>query len=151
MIGGVGYAKIGLWDNDGAVQADFFQFTYREEEQIRVSFEDLLDCPDKVLDNWDIVRFLAGYRVHIEIDFLFDDWVTTKSNEGYSCQTFLKNLHNHTGRIRLYPHMDKEGQSYWVLRENPWKYIYPFNRWAGVKGTLVFKGIEKLSSINIVE
>ena len=151
MIGGEGYTKIGLWNSAGDVEEDFFQFAVHEEDQIRVFFDDLLDCPDKVLDNWEIKRFIAGKRIRIELDFLFDDWVTTTSNDGHSCQVFLKNLHNHAGKIKITPHIDKSSQTYWVLRDNPWEYLYPLNRWRGVKGTLMFKGAEKLSSIDIVE
>lgn len=151
MIGGRGVAKIELYTN-ALVKVDGFTFTQMNERQIRVGFPDLFDCPDKVLDNWDEKIFWAGVKIRAEINISFDDWDATVSDTlAVTCQTFLKNMHNHTELIKLTPHIDKAAQFYWVKRVNPWWYDYPYNRWVGVAGMLEFKGIEKKSSIDIVE
>jgi hypothetical protein len=151
MIGGEGVALVELWNAAGIVKIDGFQFTRINENQIRPGFNDVLDCPDKELMSGALKRFWQGIRPDFEIDYTFDDWDLTLSDTlAVNCQTFLRNLHNHTGRILITPHIDHPGQCYWVLRNNPWRYEYPYNRWVGVKGTLLFIGSEKIAAIDIV-
>jgi len=150
MIGGEGVALIEYY-TPLLVKIDGFTFTRTNENQIRLGFTDFKSAPDTELIGGDIKRFVDGVRVRCEIDFTFDDWDATVSDTlVVSCQTFLRNLHNHTGPIKITPHIDK-AQVYWVLRENQWQYSYPYQKWLGVKGTLVFIGSEKIAAIDIVE
>ncbi len=148
MQGGVGPCKIELRNAAGDVVEDFFVFTMLDEDQIRVDFIPQLDCPDKVLDNGDIKRFLRGYRVYIEVSFTFDDYDTNISDNGRSCQEFLVDLHIHLGVIRIQPHTD-ESFTYDVLLDTPFKHQYAYNRWVGYTGSLAFKGKETLDTIPI--
>jgi len=149
MLGGTGYSKVYLYDSAGEEVEDYFTFTVREEEQLRVDFNRVLDCPDKTFDDGSRKRYFRGYRVHIEINFLFDDHVSTVSDNGRNCQKFLQDLHNHTGKIKVIPHSDKTIHAYWVLLENDWKFDYAFSRWIGWSGVLIFEGTAILSSINL--
>ena len=143
MIEGTGYAKVMLYDSAGSTLQDYFLFTVREEEQIRVNFLRELDTPDKKMRDGSLKRFMRGFRVHIELSFLFDDYVSTTSGIlGKSCQEFLVDLHNHTGKIKVIPHNDSDWIDYWVLLKSNWEFEYPFARWLGYKGTLVFEGTE---------
>jgi hypothetical protein len=148
MLGGEECCKIERWNAAGSQLLDYFLFTIREEEDIRVNFMREYDCPDKVMDDGTIKRFWRGYRVYIELDFRFDDWVTTQSNQGRTCQEFLQDLHNHTGKIKITPHVDESTIAYWVLLENDWVFPYAFARWRGWQGTLIFKG-EKIIDISL--
>lgn len=148
MLGGVSPCKIELRNAAGDVVEDFLLLTMLEEHQIKVRFIPQLDCPDKILDNGNIKRFLRGYRVYIDINFTFDDYTTLVSDDGRSCQEFLVDLHNHTGVIRIQPHTDKS-YTYDVLLETPFDHRYAYDRWEGWTGTLSFKGKETLDTINI--
>lgn len=148
MLGGIGNTLIELRDSTGASVTDYITLTDRERGDVRVHHIPVLDCPDKELDNGDIKRFSRGFRVHIEIDFRADDWVTLTSDDGRTFQEFLVDLHNHTTVIRIQPHTDKS-HTYDVLVENPFNYPHAFRRWAGWVGTLIFKGNEIIDTIPI--
>jgi len=148
MIGGSGVAKIEYYTG---VKIDGFTFTRTNEHQIRLSFDPALDCPDKPMDNFSLKRFQAGEMVDIELDITFDDWDATVSDTLIvSCQTFLKNLHNHRGTIKITPHIDK-AQTYWVLRQYPWRHDYAYGKWVGVKMTLHFVASVMSATVDIIE
>jgi len=148
MLGGQGRCKIERWNAAGDQLQDYFLLTLREEENIRVNFLREKDCADKVMDDGSIKRFWRGYRVHIELDFRFDDWVATKSNQNRTCQEFLQDLHNHSGKIKVIPHDDEPSIDYWVLLDSDWVFPYAFAKWVGWQGTLVFTG-EKIIDISL--
>ena len=149
MIGGSGVAKIEYYT--GIVKIDGFTFTMTNENQIRLSSDPMLDCPDKPMDNFSTKRFQAGEKIDIEIDITFDDWDATVSDTlARSCQTFLKELYNHRGTIKITPHIDK-AQTYWVLRQYSWRHSNAYGKWLGIVMTLHFKGSEKIDSLDIVE
>jgi len=158
QIGGVGYAVIGLYKISDNSLVDSLSLTTHEEEGIRFDFPPEKDCENHKLDNGGLKSFEQGARILIEIDFFFSDWTTvTSGTNGWSCQLFLKHLHNaplNDRYIKVTLHSDKASQIYKVKTLKGWEGYQEAipGRWNGYRGTLSFIGIERLTSgIDIIE
>lgn len=87
--------------------------------------------------------YRKGYRILCEIPFRALRQLDSKLD------VFLVTLHN-AERIQLIPHRDHSWKKYWVAIENNWDYAYWTGRpYLGWKGTLVLKGIDLLSKIEM--
>lgn len=148
MLGGVGHTRIELRDSTGASLIDFIEFTNREQKNIRIAYPPELDCPDEIYDNGDVQRYQTGYKVRITFGYTADDWVTLVSNLSRTLQEFLVDIYNHTGVIRIKPHMDN-ANTYDVMTDDIFDPDYFDGRWVGWIGQINFKGIETILEIPI--
>lgn len=123
---------------------DFFQFTQREQKNIKVKFEKVYDTPDIPMEKGGFKRFTQKHRPWIMISVLADDYVVTVSGiKSDSLQMFLMKMHNWTELIRINPHTDKP-QKYWFKLITDWDWDNPFGRWIGLEGVEIFRGDERV-------
>lgn len=125
--------------------SDSFQFTAREELNIKTRFIKQYATPDIPMELGDTKRFTQKHKPWVKLNVLADDDVTTQSTEGRSLQEFLMDMHNWSERIRITPHTDKPNQKYWFLLQTDWDHESPFNRWLGIEAVEIFKGDERVN------
>lgn len=138
VSGGTGSPKVELLNKDNSVLQSFTL----PEEGLRAIAEEFapVENTHQTISN-KLLKKNHGYRYGVTVKY---DYLTLA---GYRLMTLLYNHYRNQGKVRFYPHQNRDDIFYDCILTTPFQFPYVSGKMVGYAGKFVLEGIELLSVI----